>query len=236
MKTSFTLLAFILWGTIAISQVVFNPEISKEIYFGPKNVYPISQSICGHYIYSLNGVKESLDSLDVDLPDLDDFLIQIHELQSQWQDALVRIVSFEEFKDGCFEHSFQDKKYPENALEIEEFFASSPLEIIEYIDLSIIQLNNEWKKTRVKNCYSPDPEDCMVLCLVRNKKVYQNNDDEEIDPNVLFSEYQFEESNTNKRIFRVLDLELHGDTFIKLRNTILDEDYSLMEMEKIDCN
>ena len=224
-------------STSVFSQVVIYPNTTDQIYFGPKNVYPISTAICDDYIDYLHDVL--IDEADFHDKSYNDFIGDIDLLISQWQSALVSIDSMVNLTNDCYHYTWVDQVIEEENLDLVVKDLPSYTSVTEYID----GINGAywWRKTSDKNCKSDNPDECVVWCLYpgRNYSFNKSSYDSKYFINTIGMNSIIRKSEhgyVNNRFYRQVELEIQPAPTYSILNYDLDMEFSIFEIEKRACN
>ena len=224
MKNTILIISLILVAqTHTFSQVFVDSQLSNEVYFGPSNVYPISQDICQSYIDYFDKVKNDFTHESAD--ELEDFTMEIDLLISEWQKMKNDFETLSNLNYNC-----KNKDY-----ELIESISEDEIVVHEYLDVTRTKLDEvKWEKKKVNNCLSSNPEDCMIWCKVEYNKVYLDRYNNEIDNQSFSTTLNFMEKNN--RVERELTLKIEQTKSLKIYNFSSDKSYSISMFEEADCN
>lgn len=207
-------LTLVIWSIVLTSQflvgqVVANFEVTQEIYFGPKNVYPISTDISQSYIAYLT----SQQIKDRELYDIEDqkeikrFNEQLEMLKSEWNRIEKVLDSISRNDNLDFIQIIDDTEFTGIDFVINRNIEKGEIEITEYIDRSRVRLPKiKWEKTAVKNCFSANPEDCYIWCKVEFVELFMDSSGETLDADFLTNELDFIQDET--RISRTILIDI----------------------------
>jgi hypothetical protein len=236
-KLTIVIWSIILTSQFLFSQVVANLDVSKELYFGPKNVYPISFEICQSYIEYLTAeqIKESENPAVEEQNQIKIFNKQLDILKGEWKRIQTALDSIIKNDNYCFIQIIDDTEFTGIDLEINKNIEKGEVEITEYIDKSKVKLPKiKWEKTAVKNCLSSNPDDCYVWCKVEFVKLFLDSSNEKLDTKLLTNELDFIEDKT--RISRTIIIDIGESETFELHNINKEYKYSVVELKKSDCN
>ena len=220
--------------TILNSQVYYS-ELSTEFYFGPKNVYPISKSICEIYISYLTKEFEKIENLDSKKEDTE--LKNLKLLIESWTSVESNLEEYNGIQNLCYKHSLDEEEYGKFQLELEIIEEDGSLNTIEYIDRTKSKLaTSRWEKRKAdKNCLSSDPNDCLVWCLIEYENVYLDSEENVIGDENLLNELDFVLDSEENRWERETELMCEFEFTYKFRNLASEKYYSILDLEIVDC-
>ncbi len=217
------------------TQILYDSKFSDQIFFGPNNVYPISQSVCDVYLEELHEVHERYKRRNKHEPkDLEEFRDAIYNLIEGW--TLVRDFLFYYYdNEHCKEFTYGLNTFINDQITIVENTEEDYIEIVEYIDIERVKLEKpSWQKRKAdKDCISNDPDDCYVLCFVKFKNVYLDYYDNELDESFL--QEIFTHSKKNQRFFRRFEIELKKEKSKAAYIEELDQYFSAYQLNYIKC-